>query len=158
MSQCTVIWSNYFSAVSVFQTSGCTSMIHTFTMMFHLSPFKCISFVHHLNGGFLKFIRLWYNPSAVNLLLGFLLMSTNVIQAHPESRLQNIVGQIQSLHAQLFNTEMPRVSEPPHYVGRTWHMAVFSMGMRTGYYRWCGENSYWFLTNTPTDRFSTRAS
>lgn len=89
-----------------------------------------------------KFIWLLYSVLVLILLLRFLLMSTNVIPAQPGSRLQNIVGQIWSLHAQLFNTEMPGVAEPPHYVGRTWHMAVFSKGTRTGYYRWQGENSY----------------
>lgn len=79
-----------------------------------------------VNWAFQKFIWLSYNVLVFILLLRFLLMSTNVIPAQPGSRLQNIVGQIWSLHAQLFNTEMPGVAEPPHYVGRTWHMAVFS--------------------------------
>lgn len=119
-----------------------------------LSVFICT----YVNWGFGKFIWLSYNVSVFSLLSRFLLMSTNVIPAQPGSRLQNIVGQIWSLHAQLFNTEMPGVAEPPHYVGRTWHMAVFSKGTRTGYYRWQGENSYWFLANAPTDQFFTRAS
>lgn len=37
-------------------------------------------------------------------------------------------------------------------------MAVFSMGTRTGYYRWRGENCYWIITNTPTAQFSTTVS
>lgn len=80
----------------------------------------------YVNWTFWKFIWLSYNVLVFILLLRFLLMSKNVIPAQPGSRLQNIVGQIWSLHAQLFNTEMPGVAEPPHYVGRTWHMAVFS--------------------------------
>lgn len=123
---------------SVYQCLSNVSVCFNFMAKYHrglrhrililLSVFICT----YVNWAFRKFIWLLHNVLVFILLLRFLLMSTNVIPAQPGSRLQNIVGQIWSLHAQLFNTEMPGVAEPPHYVGRTWHMAVFSRARGQG--------------------------
>lgn len=72
-----------------------------------------------------------------------------VVAALSGSRLLSIVGWIYSWYPQLFDTAMPGVSEPPHYVGRSWHMALFSVDTRTGSCRWGGEDGYWFLTKHP---------
>lgn len=72
-----------------------------------------------------------------------------MVAALSGSRLLSIVGWIYSWCPQLFNTAMPGVSEPPHYLGRTWHMALFSVDTRMGSCRWGGEDGYWFLTKHP---------
>lgn len=103
----------------------------SFSIVLNFNPVKCI-YLYMCKLGISEIHLTFVQCIGVHFAIRVLLMSTNVIPAQPGSRLQNIVGQIWSLHAQLFNTEMPGVAEPPHYVGRTWHMAVFSRAWGQG--------------------------